>query len=56
MSYVEANNAVAKASNDGFLVYMYTTLVACNEKEQVINIYVDNGNVFEIDLWVEHIR
>lgn len=49
---IEANN-VAKASNDDFLAFMHSAVVARDEKEQAINTHIDSGNVFEIDPWVE---
>lgn len=49
---VEANN-VAKASNDDFLAFMHSAIVARDEKERAINAHIDSGNVFEIDPWVE---
>ena len=35
---------------------MHSAVVAYNKKEQVINAYIDSGNVFKIDPWVEHAR
>jgi hypothetical protein len=49
---IEANN-VAKASNDDFLAFMHSAVVARDEKERAINTHIDSGNVFEIDPWVE---
>ena len=48
------NNAVKASSDDDFLVYMHTALIAYNKKEQVTNTHIDNGNVFEINPWVKH--
>ena len=45
---IEANN-ITKASNDDFLAFMHSAVVARNKKEQAINTHIDSGNVFEID-------
>ena len=33
---------------------MHTIFVACNEKEWVINTYINSGIILKIDPWVKH--